>query len=305
MPTCEALSWIDPDGAEYPLTGAVDREVLEGVSGRGMPPIRLTAEVVPLQPGARLRSVEHGERAVAVPMVFHGPTIADARATMRAFMPIFDPTRGVGKLRARTADGLARELRCLYSGGFEVTEGRPDRGLSPERAAQRATLVFRALDPYWYSVDPYEVTYQLLAGGTFLPIPNAVTGSFITLTASEVFSEGIIALDGDAVPRQNWPVWTITGPAEDIVLENVTTGERLDFSANGGLVLDVGDVLVIDTRPGAKTMLINDADSAYPYITSASSLFPLSASQTVQILATGATAATALALSVYTAHLAV
>ncbi|QOR55357.1 MAG: hypothetical protein SHS37scaffold145_8 [Phage 71_18] len=302
---CEEITFIDPSGIEYVLTSQDDHAALEGIAGRGMPPIRISDEIVPMTPGARLRDLQHGVRDVAVPIAFYDDDLVAVRAALRGVMRTFDPRRGDGTLRVLTVDGIERDLTCRYQGGFEIVEAPPDRGISPTQAAQRGVLVFRAFDPYWYDVEAFTEEFTLgAAGGSFFPIPNPTTGSFITLTASEVFTTVTIDLDTD-LDDWNWPVWTITGPGSAIVLRNLTTGDDIDLTANGGLTLDDGEVATLDLRPGVKTLMLADGTNLYPYLTNASVLWPLGPTQQVQIEMTGATVDTLVELSVNPAHLSV
>lgn len=306
MPECETIVWIDPEGVDVLLTE--DPEVLaaEGIAGRGMPPVRFTDEVVPLQPGTRLRIVEHDAREVAVPIAVVGETIAAARLTLEGLLRKFDPTRGDGTLRVTRLDGVQRDLVCRYIGGAEIVEAPADRAITVQGAAQRFVAVFRAFDTYWYDVDAYEAEYAVAmpVDATFLPIPNATTGSFVTLVEAEVVTSPHIVLDTD-VDAQSWPIWTITGPASDVVLTNDTTGDVIDLTNGAGLVIAGGDVVTIDTRPGHKTIRLDDGTNLMPYLTPGSRLWPLGPEQDVTISVSGADEDTRVTLEVRTAHLTV
>lgn len=302
---CERITWIDPDGDAYVLTSADDHDVLEGITGRGMPPIRTNVQTIPQQAGTRTRSKVHDARQVAFPVVFYDENLAAVREILRGRMRTFDPTRGDSTIRVRTVEGVERELTAHYIGGMEITEAPDERGVTYDQAHQAGVLVVHADDPYWYDVEPLteEFTVSTPSGG-FFPIPNPTTGSFITLVASEVFTTATVTLTAD-VP--SWPVWTITGPGASPALRNLDTGELLDLSDNGGLVLAAGETATIDTRPYHKTILKNDGTNLYPYLTDAGSDFwPLQpGDNTIQVEMTDATEETIVALSVAQAYLTV
>lgn len=302
---CEEITWIDPDGAEYVLTRQTDHDLAQGIRGRGMPPIRLVTEIVPLMAGTRTRDRQHDARTVACPIVFYEESIENVRAILRGRMRTFDPIRGDGTLRVLTPDGVERDLTCHYMAGFEITEAPPDRGLSSDQAAQSGVLVFYADDPYWYDTTPLEEEYTTgVVTGLFFPIPNVTTGSFVTLTSSAVFTTATIDLDAD-VP--SWPVWTIRGPGSLPVLTNLLTGEVIDLSGNGGLTIPAGEVVTIDTRPYMKSVTLSDGTNLYPYLTDAGSDFWAlqPGEQQVQIELNGATADSLVTLTVMRAFLTV
>lgn len=288
---CKTITWVDADGAELVLDSTDRRAALMGAQGRGMPPIVLSQEVVPLQPGARLRYVNHGPRDYAVPWAVWEDDPTDLDATLRSLLPRFDPNRGDGILRIHTPDGVTRELTCRYIGGAERNEAGPQFGVSEseQRSHQAMTLVFRAFDPYWYG-PAVSGSQGTGSAPSFFPIPNTDTGSFVTLTSSEVFAVLSLVNPGD-VPAQ--PVWTITGPGSDIVLRNQDTGASLSLT---GLTLAVGQSAIIDTRRYVQTAERNDGTNLYPYLTDDSEFWWLERGTTsVQVEMGGATGASLVA----------
>lgn len=298
LPWCETVTWVDPDDDEYVLTLDTDHALLEGITGRGMPPIRSNVQIVPLQPGSRTRSVVHDARQVALPLAFFDESLDQVRALLRGQLRTFDPTRGDSIVRVLTVDGVERELTCHYIAGYEVEEVAPARGVSPDQAHQSGVLVVHADDPYWYSTTPYTNEWTIDSSpGAFFPIPNPTTGSFVTLVSSAVFA--VLTIDSDA-DVDSWPVWTIRGPGTSPVLTNLASGASLDLGGNGGLTIADGEVVTIDTRPYVKTVELNDGTNLYPYLTDAGSDFwpILPGSQQVQIEMAGADANSLVTVSI-------
>jgi hypothetical protein len=63
------------------------------------------------------------------------------------------------------------------------------------------------------------------------------------------------------------------GPVTNPSIENVTTGEKLKLSADGGLVLGVGEFVELDTD--ARTVLLGGTASRYSKLSSDSTWFDL------------------------------
>lgn len=250
----ETLTWIDPDGNQYPLTVASDRLVRGRVQGRIAPPVEMTEERVPEQPGARLRQVVNGVREVAVPFGFWGESPAELLVHKRTLTVAMDPTRGEGRLRSEADDGTQRDLPCRYAGGLELIEDHPLR--------QPAVLVFRAHQPYWLDVNVQSNTFTTGQTATFFPFFP------LRLSGSEVFAGTTIVNDGDV---ETWPVWDITGPGSELRLVNVTTGRRLELAT----VLGVGGQVTIDTRPFVKTVTLDDGTNLFGDLSYDSDLWPL------------------------------
>jgi len=256
----EVLTFIDPDGVEtvVPTT--------RGLSGRLMPPVGTTEAALPSADGSRLRAVRFGSRQVVVPIWLESPDLGAHRQLLRDWARRLNPRRGDSRLRvaigastftygdeglvvggpssapstAGTFTATVRELTVRYVGGFGLDESYPH--------FTEASLLFTAPDPWWYDAEPQVVQFAIAATPPpFFPIPNADSGSFLTLAASTISLAQDVTNYGDA---EAWPVWTVYGPADNVRIQNTTTGQALFFDE----ALASDEVLVIDTRPGVKSV---------------------------------------------------
>lgn len=267
----EVTEFIDPDGTAHTLAVRWD------VSGRGMPPIALEEDEVPEQPGSRLRGVRHRARDFALRVKVSG---ADVRTAVRDLIATVDPIRGDGRIRVTTEAGDQREITCRYQGGLELQE-RLGETSGPE--LQLATALFRAHDPYWYALSDVVTEFELSGSGSkwFPLLP-------LRLSSSELFSEATVVNVGDVEAQ---PVWELRGPGSVIVLTNLTTGKSLSLST----VLTAGEVVTIDTRRGAKTVILDDGTpdgvDLFEDLGDLDELWPLRrGSNVIRVEMTGATA---------------
>ena len=275
-----AWEWIDPAGAVTPLQVEYDvRDVFA-------PPAEIQADVVPEQPGARFRSARHGPREFPLPLYVRHDDPAVLHTTLRALVVAMDPTRGEGLLRVTTPVSDQRELNCRAVAGLGLSQTRGEQALPTH---QRAPVMFRALDPYWYAIADSTSDYTTGAPTPWFPIFP------LRLAASEVFVDTTITNLGDV---ETWPVWTITGPGHTIRMRNFTTGRDLAlYSGVGpGLVLAAGESATIDTRPGHKTITKQDGTNLFAHIYGA--LWPLAQGiNSVRIEMSTATSASAVHVS--------
>lgn len=241
----ETLQWIDADGATTTLDAEWE------VSGRFMPPIKTQVDEVPGQPGGLLRSTRHGIREFVVAVWQQGAGETGLRTALRAFVDKLDPIRGPGKLRVTSPLGDQREITCSYAAGLEMEEKLGDSS-GPD--SQKIPLAFTAFDPYWYDPSPTSETFSIVSVPSFFPIFP------IKLTASELVVDDTVTNNGSV---ETWPVWTITGPGTDITLRNLTTGLHMSFGTHA---LGAGESLVIDTRPGRKSVTLQDGTNAYAWL---------------------------------------
>ena len=295
--SCETWQWIDADGASHTL-GEASGLVPGQWVGFGIPPTRRVDRRIPGRPGAYTLDRSYGERTATLQVVVVASSMSGLQQAIDDWAERFNVLRGGGTLRHTRTDGVTvRRLNCDYEAGLEISQAE---GVW-RAGAQAALLSFFAADPFWY--DDTETTETFAASGTsaaFFPIPNATTGSFITLTSSEVFGSLVVTNDGD-VPV--YPTWTIEGPGSSITLRNVTTGKVITLSANGGLTLTAGQTLEIDTRPGS-TLIERDSANVAAYLSDASELWPLAlGANTIQIEMGGSTADSTVAISYRLAHL--
>lgn len=271
------VTWIPASGAPLSFDQAGDIYARAGVSGlAGMPPIRHSELVVPLQPGARWQNVSHGPRDVVVPVDLY----PDPEAAMDTLTGLVDPTLGDGRIRVTRHDETERELYCRYIDALTVIE-ETDR-----LEGWVAGLVFRAVDPYWY--DRTEQTIVVAPG----PAPTFFPFFPLVLGASEASDSATVVNDGHVL---TWPVWTLTGPGT-FAGENVTRGETLTL----GYDLDEGETVTIDTRPGAKSVVSSlDPDvSLFGELTPESQMWPIEVgTNELAFTVGGATAASRLTLS--------
>ncbi len=255
----ETWSWIDPTGAAVSMDAfAAGLMVVEGVEGRGIPPIRRTRDVVAGQPGSRLRDVKHDMRTLTMPVFVKGATETDRSNTLEAWMGRIDPSRGTGALDLTNATGITRRLYCRYAQGLELVEDGSHRF----PGAQLAVVTFEADDPYWYDANATSIRFS--ATSTVPKFFNT-SGTIkrilpITLGASAVLGGATVTADSDV---EVWPKWTVTGPGSSLVIRNNTTGREFLWSGT----LTTGQSLIVDTRPGIGTVLRETGLNMFSYLT--------------------------------------
>lgn len=252
------LSWFDADGVEFKLDETNNIRILQGLKGFQMPPFAFMEEDVPFQPGSRLRDVKALPREMDIPIKIECTTPVNFINQVRKILNTFNPTKADGRIKVTTDTGSQREINCRYIGGFEMDESA---GISGE-TWQKAIGVFRAFDPYWADSSTIIKTYTTGQPATFFPFFP------LRLSYSTVFTDTSIDNTGDV---DTWPEWIITGPGSNIVLRNLTSGKIISLN----MTLDVGEVLIVDTKPKRKTVKMNDGTNMFGKLSDDSSLWPL------------------------------
>lgn len=272
-----AITWIDADGAPFPLDVDESRLVLPGYTGHRAPPVILSEEQGPDRDGAVLRQVRTGVRELSIPVVLWGTDSEFLDDRMATLGLALDPTRGPGRIRVERDGGTFRELECIYAGGLEGTDNDPGH--------DSVVLTFRAHNPYWLDIVDNAVTITRAPAGSFFPFFP------LQLTASELFANAVVDNSGDI---ESWPVWTIHGPGFEPLIRNLDSGALTQLA---GITLVMGDVLIIDTRPGIKSVRLNGG-SAFGDLSVGSTLWPLArGEQSVRIELSGASDDTSVVLT--------
>lgn len=261
--TRDLLTYVRADGVEVPLTEHPALETVRGMTGRLLPPLAFTEDPVPGGAGSRTRSVRDLPRELGIPVTIRGDSRDDLRANLRSLASDLYAGRGDGVLRITAPSGDVREVTGRFVSGLEGAEASP--------VLDKAALVFRAPDPYWQDGETISVSYSLGSPTPFFPFFP------LTLAPETVFGTTTVDNDGD-VPA--WPVWTIVGPGTSVVLSNDTTGESLTLT----YTLASGEAVVIDTRPGAKTVTLDDGSNLYGSLDNTSTMWALAeGSNTVSV----------------------
>ena len=232
----ESISWVDPDGGVTPLD--VDWDLSE----RFAPPTFFEEEDILGREGALLRSTRHEPRDFTLVFQVAADDRVALRTALRDLVGKMDPHRGAGFIRNTAPDGQVRQIGCYVTDGLGLLEQPGDSG--PQM--QKISATFHAPLPYWLDLE--DIAGDLPPGGWGV-VQNVLN-------------------DGDV---ETWPVWRLAGPGNTISLENVTTGRKLTLSSSS---LGPGETLVIDTRPGRKSLTMAD-QNWYPKMTDASTLWPL------------------------------
>lgn len=250
----DKLSWIDKNGVEHPFTNEL--VVLQGKQGFYMPPISHTDETVPFQSGSLYRQTRVEARDIDIPLLVRANDPKTLRQKVRECLRMFNPLHE-GKIKVLSPDGTQRELACRYASGLEGNESKDVKG----SYWQTLVLVFRAFDPYWYDSVTKVETFRLNESpGLFFPILP------LRLVSSTVFADISINNTGDV---ESFPEWIITGPGENIVISNLSTGEQTKLE----LKLESWESLTINTA--TKLITKNDGTNLFYTLTDDSSLWSL------------------------------
>ena len=206
-------------------------------SGAEMAPLSFSEYKVYGSPGSVHQFTQIEPRDVEFPVLIESANWNDTRQKIRNLT-----TQLANKplvLGVAQPEGEVRELNCRF---VELT-GRetPDEHMATWK---KVVLSFRGFDPFWYGE-------RIVVDGA---VENLGDPTWIKVT-----NPG----DADA-----WPIIKIYGPITDPLVKLTTmddTSALKQFKLTG-YILGSGRYIVVDTRPGRKTVILDDGTNLYQYL---------------------------------------
>lgn len=226
--------------------------------GFGMAPVKRYTESGPLQQGSTDIGFRLQERIISFVFAINGEDEMDYYNKRRKLLNIFKPkfTNDPIKLRVTFPDGTVRQIDTHYVDGISFDSG--DKSVWYHKVPVKLI----APDPTWY--NPVGTTVPFNVSGTAgFTVPMSVPTSVGTSTLNTVQA---VVYSGT---WDTYPLITVFGPVTDLVITNVTTGDKLDFT---GYTLNAGQILTIDTRYGYKTVRRENGSNQISQLTTDSDL---------------------------------
>lgn len=210
------------------------------MSGLGMPNFTRFTERSPLQDGITDAGYRLNERRISIILGFNASNLAGYYSKRRQLINIMRPDDIPGTLQISLPNGNVWCIDGYLVSGLEYS------GADRTHLYQKTAIVIQCPDPTFYDpVAKYLEFGQSGGGDNTLLVPMPVP---MFVGASSFDSINSIHYLGT---EKTYPQITITGPVTDLKIENITTGDKLDFA---GVTIAGGEEYVIDLRPGYKTV---------------------------------------------------
>lgn len=250
------------NGVTYSLSGG-SLVYRVDTTGIGLPPMRRKRQRGPFQLGVTNRGFAMDERMILITAFFQATGLEDADSRRDQLAEIFKPLDETPlSLKFTRDDGSIRQIDG-YADGIIDFPDTPDRDRIGR--SQRLVIPFLSMDadPVFYDPSQHRVVFTNLSAAGF-QIPFLVP--FVQSSGTAINATQSVEYGGN---WREYPVIEVTGPAEDITITNLTTGEVLDFPT---LVLTTGQSMTIDLSFDAKTVERNDGTNLLPYLSEDSDL---------------------------------
>jgi len=261
--------------------------------GLGMAPLRYFLRQGPMQHGATDAGYRLDPRIFSLVVIVVGSSRSDLAAKRTELLTTLSPTAGL-LLRFVLDSGNTRQIDCrLIDAPLPYDSTR-------DWTAQKLGLRFIAPDPTFYNPAGKSVGFGLSGGGDTGEVPTEIP---MYVGASTLDQTLLITYAGTFLTHP-WRV-RIVGPITDPKIENLDTGEKLDFS---GQALAGGEFYEIDCRYGQKSVVDHNGTNRIAHLTDDSDLatFHLAphpevsgGRNNIRVTGTGATESTEVTLAYY------
>lgn len=230
--TADGLERIFPDGDIH----------LRAYGSFGAPPTNFITRQGYRQNGSTEVDYVLGVRSIDIE--FYHETITD-RATYwlkRAEIhELFRPNRnGQLLITLITPGNVKRSVYARASPGFTLPPSAPDGSIWNIDEV----INFTVFDPIWF--DPTTVEFDL-SSVTFSDLVFPITFPIIFAPSGVQFTQ-TITYDGS---WKSYPVITLTGPYDSVLIENSTTGVQIQLN----IAIGPGEVRIINLMPGSQSIV--------------------------------------------------
>lgn len=244
----------------YSLTGSngdtivfdYDNYVLTGMVGHNIPPTRVRIDDSAGN-GGTWRHTKRGVRNIDLAVAVIGTSREDVENKLRRLAKLTQDTLGPTIINANYSTGETLTLEAHYVSGAEGQWGADTGGL----VWCRWMLSFQAPQPFWQSASTQSFT--ITSGNTGRGLLPQLTK--LRLSSSQ--SLGVVSVTNNA-DVESYPVWTLRGAVDNLVISNGTQSFSLSAIADG-------ETITVDTLAG--TVVDDNGTNRYSMLGTAPKLF--------------------------------
>ncbi len=235
--------FLHPADGSDPLHLSSDGEgritLKQGIEGLGVAPVEHNIVARPVGHGSLVKSTHLKDREVFLPLQLWGKTQDDVLKLWDRIVKVVSPLRGGAVLEVFRDGDEPRYLDVLYKSGLEGNFGETYR-----KTWFNVGLTLSAPSAFWYARE-VALSWQTKHEGKIFISGGAQKNTHkffpIILAPSAVAEVRDIIVDSDAEVQ---PIWNITGPVKDVMIENVSTGAKFRILGT----LNPGETITVDTR---------------------------------------------------------
>ena len=257
--------YISPDGETYKFRNGLDKFLISGSNGLGLPPIEYRTQRGPFQNGETPLSFNLKPRLITLLHRYNNCNRQGYWDNRAELLNVMRPNRqtgsfSTGTLRKKLPDGTKRDVSVFITDGLQFDD---NQAIWDEFSVQDIVR-FIAHDPILYDPDEKSTEYTTIEE-TSLVFPFSFDTTNITFGVSSIVTGSTLTYNGTWI---SYPTITITGPISFPVITNVSTDEviELNYSISGS------EIVTINLEYGNKTVTNQVDTNLIGYVSSNSDL---------------------------------
>lgn len=262
--TYVSITGKNGEGEEIPLTNFSNSRwpgifMMPGATGLDAPPYDLHSDESPNLDGAIFRDARATSREIMLPLYLHGIDRPTIKALKKQLVSSLNPKKGYCVLKFVEGDAVPRYLKCYYKSGMEGSEAQDQSGFTWKKFGVQLI----AHDPWFYSEDVQVASWEFGSGQPFLStteafFPLRINAGLVTGSEVQVSNPGDV---------EAWPRWELTGPIKGFTFTS-PDGESFGVTppTDGTDVIAGNRTLIVDTRPGFKTLKDDQGTNYWPLL---------------------------------------
>lgn len=234
--------------------------IVDEVDGLGMPEVSHISQVLAQQDGEQYIQSWLRRRVVNIKLAIANACPAHVWDLREDLLRIMAQFADGFVLRTYMPNGARRDVLLRYMGGVTLPRAR-----TMDSRMQPVVLQARTFD------NP--TLYDPTAVALFWTVEEEVGSWAFPLGFPRGFGSSVIDAPASILNAGSWktyPIIRIGGPGEAIEIENVTTGDLIEFDP--AYSIDAGEIITIDLTPGVKTVTHSVDGNIIDQITDDSSL---------------------------------
>lgn len=264
-------TYIAPDNETYKFRDGIEKFVISGTNGLGLPRINYITQRGPFQHGETILDFRLEPRVLTLLHRRNGCSRQEYWDHRSALLNVLRPNRQptlsfqTGTLRKILPDGSRRDLSVLVSDGVKFD----DNASRWDEFSIMDGIQFIAFDPTIFSPTLISISFGV-ATAEELVFPFAFQPSDLT--------RPMLIFSGDALQGSQsveytgtwltYPTITITGPITNPIIRNTTTDEKIEIT----YTVSAGEVVTITLTYGNKTIVNNSGTNLVGLVTTDSDL---------------------------------
>lgn len=260
----QRIRFINPNGREVNI-GLSPPYIFEKISGIGAEDVNMVTTEPAMLNGTAFHGLYVKDREITLSMHIYGRTRGEMYGNRQALISALSSNMSAGGQLGRLEyanDFLTVWIPAIVKRGPQATERAGNYNTSVQ-------VVFYCPDPFWRAMTPEINKIAYIGGGLTFPLEiDSVAGV-------EFGAQGFEAVMNNTGDSPAPLRITITGPSTEPEVVKVSTGESIKIKRE----LYEGDVLVINTQPGARsatiTRSVGTTEDAFGYIDLTSTFFLL------------------------------